>query len=256
MQTSMHQADNSAQFGIIGGSGLQSLSILLDGVDLQVDTPFGAPSAAVRRGLIGRRTAFFLPRHGPKQTIAPHCINYRANLWALRHFGVLRIVSVASVGGIQDAFSPGTLVVPDQLLDYTWGRPSTFGVDGDSVTHIDFTEPFSAGLRAELVRAGGRTGANVIDGAVYATTQGPRLETAAEIRRIERDGGNIVGMTGMPEAALAREIGLEYAMIAVVVNSAAGRGTSKHQIQLSEMADVARHAISKVESILEALISS
>ena len=243
-------------YGIIGGSGLPSLSILKAGIDRYQETPYGALSAPVKVGTVHSRTVLFLPRHGLAHSIPPHQINYKANLWALRELGARRIVSVASVGGIQERFSTGLLVMPHQIIDYTWGRPSSY-FEGDApVTHIDFTSPFSQSLRQGLIAAARRCEYECMDGGVYAVTQGPRLETAAEIDRIDRDGGNVVGMTGMPEAALARELGLEYAMIAVVVNHAAGRGNSRTGIQFGEMAAVTSAAMAKVESILEAAIST
>jgi len=241
---------------IIGGSGLQSLSILERGVALNTDTPYGKPSAAIVRGCVGDAVAFFLPRHGTGHTVPPHLINYRANIWAIRHHGASQVISVASVGGIQEALVPGTIVIPNQIIDYTWGRPSTFVSEGAQVMHIDFTQPFSTRLRAVLLSAALACNELVVDGGVYAATQGPRLESAAEIDRIGRDGGTIVGMTGMPEAALARELGLDYAMIAVVVNAAAGRGESEHGIQLSKIHNVTEQAMCRVESILKHMLST
>jgi 5'-methylthioinosine phosphorylase len=194
----------------------------------------------------------FLARHGDAHTIAPHQINYRANLWALKDQGVSEVVSVASAGGIRADLGPGKIVIPDQIIDYTWGRVSTFFENGAPVTHVDFTEPYAALLRARLLAAAVACGEEVVDGAVYAATQGPRLESAAEIDRLERDGADIVGMTGMPEAALAREIGLDYAAIAVVVNHAAGRGASAGGISLQRIEEVLKPAMGRVRRIVEA----
>jgi 5'-deoxy-5'-methylthioadenosine phosphorylase len=252
----MTQTEPAGGCCIIGGSGLQSLSILNGGVALNTDTPYGKPSGAILRGRVGGADAFFLPRHGVGHTIPPHLINYRANIWAIRHHGATQIISVASVGGIQEALPPGTIVIPSQIIDYTWGRPSTFVSEGEQVTHIDFTQPFSTRLREVLLSAALACNELVVDGGVYAATQGPRLESAAEIDRIERDGGNIVGMTGMPEAALARELHLEYAMIAVVVNAAAGRGESKQGIRLSEIYKVTQQAMQRVETLLHYVLST
>jgi 5'-deoxy-5'-methylthioadenosine phosphorylase len=215
--------------GIIGGTGLMTL----EGLQLErrqtVRTPWGDPSAPLLHGRLAGRPVVFLPRHGSAHTIAPHEVNYRANIWALREAGVRRVIAVNAVGGIGARFAPGTLAVPDQLIDYSWGRAQTFsGGTGEPLQHIDFTEPYSAGLRALLLAAAVRAGIHAHDGGVYGVTQGPRLETAAEIDRMARDGCDLVGMTGMPEAGLAREIGLEYACCAVVVNRAAGRGTDIH----------------------------
>lgn len=210
--------------GIIGGSGLTRLKALT--VDRQeiVTTPYGEPSAPLTFGHFDGGPVVFLPRHGPGHTIPPHRVNYRANLWAMRHAGVERVVGMAAVGGISMPMAPGVLAVPDQVIDYTWGRDHTlFEADLASVTHIDFTEPYCATLRAALLAAAAQAGVAVHDGGTYAATQGPRLESRAEISRIERDGCDVVGMTGMPEASLARELGLCYACLSLSVNWAAGK---------------------------------
>ena len=243
-------------YGVIGGSGLSRLDTLASPRQLAVATPYGEPSGPLTCGLMRSVAVVFLPRHGYGHTIAAHRINYRANIWALKDAGVREIVSVASVGGIRPDLTPGRLVVPHQIVDYTWGRESSF-FEGDAcVTHIDFTNPFSPLLRAKIMAAARSCGSAVIDGAVYATTQGPRLETAAEIDRIERDGGEIVGMTGMPEAALARELGLEYATLAVVANHAAGRGDSREGIHVQDIEKAMGLAKGTVTLILEALVTS
>jgi 5'-methylthioadenosine phosphorylase len=181
-------------------------------------------------------------------------VNYRANLWALREAGAARVVSVASVGGIRNVIWPGTLVLPLQVIDYTWGRASTFFEGpGQPVNHSDVTEPSSRSVREQLLKAAGEIGERIMDGAVYAATQGPRLETAAEINRLERDGADIVGMTGMPEASLAREIGLEYAAIAVVANYAAGRGDSEHAVPLDRIQAVLDEAMGRVRRVIAKL---
>jgi len=196
----------------------------------------------------------FLARHGYGHTIAPHEVNYRANLWALKQAGADAVVSVASVGGIRNDLWPGMILLPRQLIDYTWGRASTFFEGpGVPVNHIDFTEPYSRGLRERLLKAAAACGERVEDGGVYAATQGPRLETAAEITRLERDGAEIVGMTGMPEAVLARELGLEYAAIAVVANYAAGRGDSERAVALDRIEAVLEEAMGRVRRIIEKL---
>lgn len=241
---------------IIGGSGLSRLANLEVIRRQVVRTPYGEPSGALTFGSIGGREVVFLARHGHGHTIPPHEVNYCANLWALKSQKVSAVVSVVSVGGIDRAFAPGRLVVPDQIIDYTWGRRSTFFEGpGAKVTHIDFTEPYSPRLRAGILRAAGACGEQVVDGAVYAATQGPRLETAAEINRLERDGAGLVGMTAMPEAALARELGMEYAAIAVVANHAAGRGDSLHGISLEQIETVLEEAMGKVRRIIESLVA-
>lgn len=214
-----------SRVAIVGGSGLTTLPGLV-GTGVQVvDTPYGSPSSALSLGQFGSVDIVFLPRHGEGHRLAPHGINYRANMWALSHVGVTEIVAVNAVGGIHPDMGPGAVSIPHNLIDYTWGRSHTFfdGVDGN-VQHIDFSEPYDAGLRSRLCVAAEIAGVAIHDFGVYGATQGPRLETAAEIDRMERDGCDLVGMTGMPEAALARELGLAYAVCAVVVNDAAGRG--------------------------------
>jgi 5'-methylthioadenosine phosphorylase len=237
---------------IIGGSGLTKLANLEVGRRKVARTPYGEPSGALTYGRIGKREVLFLARHGYGHTIAPHEVNYRANLWALKQAGADSVVSVASVGGIRNDIWPGTLLLPHQIIDYTWGRISTFFEGpGAPVNHIDFTEPYSRELRARLLKAAAAIGERVMDGGVYAATQGPRLETAAEINRLERDGADVVGMTGMPEASLAREISLEYAAIAVVANYAAGRGDSERAVPLDRIEVVLDEAMGRVRRIIE-----
>jgi 5'-methylthioadenosine phosphorylase len=198
----------------------------------------------------------FLARHGYGHTIPPHEVNYRANIWSLREEGATEIVSVASVGGIRPDLGPGTIVVPHQIIDYTWGRRSTFFEGGDvPVTHIDFTAPYDERLRRKLLAAAHACGEAVVDGAVYAATQGPRLESAAEVDRLERDGAEIVGMTGMPEAALARELAVPYAAIAVVVNHAAGRGESRGGIRLEGIEQMLHATIGRARRIIDEVVT-
>ena len=239
---------------IIGGSGVTQLGSMKETRRKVARTPYGEPSGALTFGRIGSCEVVFLARHGYGHTIAPHEVNYRANLWALKDAGAGEVVSVASVGAISASLAPGALVVPHQVIDYTWGRPSTFFEGkGVAVNHIDFTEPYSRVLRGKLMAAAMACGQSVVDGGVYAATQGPRLETAAEIERLGRDGADLVGMTGMPEAALAREISLEYAAIAVIANYAAGRGDSQRAIPLDKIAAVLEEAMGRVRRIIEEL---
>jgi 5'-methylthioinosine phosphorylase len=242
---------------IIGGSGFANIP----GFTLErreaVRTPYGEPSGALTFGSIAGHAVVFLARHGYGHTIPPHQINYRANIWALHARGVKNVLAIAAVGGIRRDLAPGVLVIPDQIIDYTHGRPATFFALADrGVQHIDFTLPYSAELRAACIKAAERAGEAVIDGGVYAATQGPRLETAAEINRLERDGADMVGMTGMPEAVLAKEIGLAYATLAIVVNHAAGRGASDAGIALDEMATILREATGRVQRILEQMVKA
>ncbi len=241
---------------IIGGSGLSQLSSMADMRRKVVRTPYGEPSGALIFGRIRGKDVVFLARHGHEHTIAPHEVNYRANLWALRHEKVEGVVSVASVGGIRKDLAPGSLLLPDQIIDYTWGRCATFFEGaGSQVTHIDFTEPYTAALRRRILEAARACGEMVFDRGTYAATQGPRLESAAEINRLERDGADVVGMTGMPEAALARELGLDYAALTVSANFAAGRGDSAHAIVLGRIEAVLEEAMGRVRRIIEQLVA-
>lgn len=211
---------------IIGGSGLDQLPGLKLLEERPLSTPYGEPSGALLLGEISGRTLIFLPRHGSKHQIPPHKINYRANIWALKSLGVREVVGVASVGGISPQLGPGSIVIPDQLLDYSYGREQTFfDGSGQKVEHIDFTEPYCEGLRQRLLKAATRAQVRAAGQGCYAVTQGPRLETRAEIQRFKRDGADMVGMTALPEAALAREAGLCYANCVLVANWAAGLGT-------------------------------
>lgn len=236
---------------VVGGSGLSQLANLERCQRKLARTPFGEPSGPLTIGRLQGRELVFLARHGDGHRIAPHQINYRANLWALKEMGVERVVSVAAVGGIRADLTPGTLLVPDQILDYTWGRAVSFFEGSEArVMHIDFTEPYAAPERTRILAAAAACGETIVDGGVYAATQGPRLETAAEIRRLERDGADVVGMTGMPEAALARELELAYAAIAVVANYAAGRGDSLRAISLEQIDAVLEQAMGRVRNII------
>ena len=236
---------------IIGGTGLTQLENLHITRREIVRTPYGEPSGALSFGEINGVEVVFLARHGYGHIIQPHLINYRANIWALAQQKVSGIIAIASVGGIRADLAPGTLVVPNQIIDYSWGRQHTyFDADNTVVRHIDFTQPYDAQLRCLILEAAGEQGEAVHDGGVYACTQGPRLETAAEIRRLEGDGADMVGMTGMPEAALARELDIPYATLAVVANWAAGKGDSSNHIHLDVASDVFREAMGKVRRIL------
>lgn len=237
---------------IIGGSGLTQLANLAVERREVVRTPYGEPSGPLTFGRLCGQPAVFIARHGYGHTIPPHEVNYCANLWALKQVGSTCIVSIASVGGIRADLNPGVIVIPHQIIDYTWGRKSTFHEGGDKpVVHIDFTQPYDPELRHTLLEAARDAGEAVIDGSVYAATPGPRLETAAEINRLERDGADVVGMTGMPEAALARELELPYAAITVVANHAAGRGDSKLGIQFASLEDILRESMDRVRRIIE-----
>lgn len=238
---------------IIGGTGLSEIP----GLEIQrrhsCETPLGSASAPVLQGRLQDREMLFLARHGQPRRLPPHRINYRANLWALRQAGASRVVGINAVGGIDPALRAGALVVPDQLIDYTHGREGTY-FDGrfKPLAHIDFTHPYDAALRQALLAAGARAGESLVVGGVYACTQGPRLETAAEIARLARDGATLVGMTGMPEAALARELALPYASLALVVNSAAGVGEG--EIAMAQVEAALEAAIVRARGVIEALL--
>ncbi len=238
---------------IIGGTGLTSLQELQISKREIVQTPYGEPSGILVRGNYCGHDVLFLPRHGPGHTIPPHQVNYRANIWALKEVGVTNVIAVNAVGGIHQDTQPGALVIPDQIIDYTWGRTNTYFEDSlKHVVHVDFTEPYCAVLRKQLLDGASRAGLSVIDGGTYGATQGPRLETAAEIDRLERDGCNIVGMTGMPEAVLARELELCYASVSLVVNRAAGRGEG--EITMTEIEQYLNSGITDVRKLLEHVI--
>ncbi|HET6396904.1 MAG TPA: S-methyl-5'-thioinosine phosphorylase [Pseudoxanthomonas sp.] len=221
---------------VIGGTGVYRLGALEDAEALHVDTPYGAPSGPLRVGRLGQARVAFLARHGEGHALPPHRVNYRANLYALRQAGATRVLALNTVGGITDAYGPRVLACPDQLIDYTWGRASTYWDGEGEPLHVDFGQPYSPIFRHKVLAAARVTGTRVVDGGCYGATQGPRLETNAEIARMRRDGCDLVGMTGMPEAGLARELGLEYACLAIVANWAAGCGDGG-EITLAEVLD-------------------
>ncbi len=229
---------------VIGGTGLYALPGL-DGLErLSAHTPYGAPSGAVVAGRLGEQCVLFLARHGEDHSIPPHRVNYRANLWALREAGAQRVVAVNAVGGIREDLQAGVIALPEQIIDYTWGRASSFWDEaGGEALHVDFSEPYTADLRDALRTASRAAGVELREGGCYAATQGPRLESRAEIRRLRRDGCDLVGMTGMPEAGLARELGLDYACLALVANRAAGCGAESEisvdeiHVRLAEMTE-------------------
>jgi 5'-methylthioinosine phosphorylase len=215
----------SPELAVIGGTGLYRLATLQDERALDGDTIYGRPLSPVRVGTLMGRPIAFLARHGEGHSVPPHLVNYRANLRRLADLGIRRVLAVNAVGGITPRFAPRTVAVPDQLIDYTWGRISTICEEpGTPVLHVDFGHPYTESLRQAVLAAGREAGVELIDGGCHGVTQGPRLETCAEIARLRRDGCDLVGMTSMPEAALAREMGLEYACLAISANWAAGCG--------------------------------
>ena len=235
---------------IIGGSGLYQFAGLEEIERHALDTPFGKPSDHVVTGTFAGKRLAFLARHGESHTVPPHRVNYRANVWALQKLGAQRIVGVNAVGGIRDDMGPRAVVVPDQIIDYTHGRLSSYcDVDGGKVEHIDFSYPYDAGLRHELLAAAAKANVDCVNDGCYGATQGPRLETVAEIARRRRDGCDLVGMTGMPEAVLARELAVPYACLALVANWAAGCG-DEGEISIDEIFAHLEHATAHVAPII------
>ncbi|MFK7731935.1 MAG: S-methyl-5'-thioinosine phosphorylase [Pseudomonadales bacterium] len=240
---------------IIGGTGVNELEGLEVVASHAVQTPYGEPSRPVQEGRLGDITVFFLQRHGAPNAIPPHRINFKANIWALQSLGVGGIVAINAVGGITEHMRPGRLLIPDQVIDYTWGREHTFdeGENG-SLMHIDFTEPYDAQLRADVLAAADACGIEHAATGVHGITQGPRLETSAEVKRMHQDGCDVVGMTGMPEAALARELDIPYASICMVVNPAAGLGDLP--LTLEMMREILDQESSVVRDLLRAVLKA
>ncbi len=243
---------------IIGGTGLYKLADLQDVEAHQPVTHYGALSGPVRIGTLDGHRVAFLARHGEGHSLPPHKINYRANLAALKALGAQRVLALNTVGGITGRFGPRVLACPDQLIDYTWGRISTICEEpGTEVLHVDFGEPYTRSLREAVIAAAAQAGVALVDGGCYGATQGPRLETRAEIARMRRDGCDLVGMTGMPEAALAREMGLDYACLAIVANWAAGAGPAMDEvITLQDVLDNVAAASSGLPALLRAMLSA
>ncbi|HEY5804411.1 MAG TPA: S-methyl-5'-thioinosine phosphorylase [Lysobacter sp.] len=241
---------------VIGGTGLYKLAALRDVETLQPSTRFGEPSGPIRLGTLEGHRVAFLARHGEGHSLPPHKINYRANLAALQSLGAQRVLALNTVGGIGERFGPRVLACPDQLIDYTWGRVSTICEDeGTEVLHVDFGEPYTRSLRQAVIAAAGKAGVAMVASGCYGATQGPRLETRAEIVRMRRDGCDLVGMTGMPEAGLAREMGLDYACLAIVANWAAGAGPDPDEvITLQDVLDNVAVASAGLPALLAALV--
>lgn len=243
---------------VIGGTGVYRLAELEAAEAHQPVTPYGAPSGPIRVGLLHGRRVAFLARHGEGHSIPPHRINYRANLAALKALGARQVLALNTVGGIGQRFGPRVLACPDQLIDYTWGRISTLCEEpGSEVLHVDFGDPYTPALRQAVLDAARSAGADVVDGGCYGATQGPRLETRAEIARMHRDGCDLVGMTGMPEAGLARELGLDYACLAIIANWAAGAGPDPDElITLDDVLANVDAASAALPRLLAALLGS
>ena len=248
-------SNDTISLAVIGGTGLYKLAAL-DGVKtLEGGTIYGEPSGPLRIGTIAGKRVAFLARHGEGHSLPPHKVNYRANLQRLKDIGAQRVLAINAVGGITDHYGPRVIGCPDQIIDYTWGRISTLCEEpGTDVLHVDFTEPYTASLRRDVLAAAQRCGIALVDGGCYGATQGPRLETRAEIVRMRRDGCDLVGMTGMPEAGLARELGLDYACLALVANWAAGCGDAA-EITLDEVLANVEAATATLPSLLEAMVA-
>ena len=242
---------------IIGGTGLYKLADLQDVTSHEPETRYGMPSGPVRVGTLDGHRIAFMARHGEGHSVPPHKVNYRANLAALQTLGAQRILALNTVGGITEHFGPRVLACPDQLIDYTWGRVSTICEEpGTEVLHVDFGEPYTRSLRQAVVAAATKARVALVDGGCYGATQGPRLETRAEIVRMRRDGCDLVGMTGMPEAGLAREMGLDYACLAIVANWAAGAGPDPEEvITLQDVLDNVAAASAGLPAVLKALLA-
>lgn len=242
-----------SDLAIIGGSGLTKLNGLIVIKQQEYETPYGKPSGILTYGTYANKEIIFLPRHGDPHVIPPHKINYRANIWTLKECQVKNIIGVNAVGGVTEEMYPGRLICPDQIIDYTWSRTHTF-FDGaqNTVTHIDFSQPYSKNLRSLLINTATTDKLDLYPAGTYGATQGPRLETAAEIERMERDGCDIIGMTGMPEAALARELEIDYASISIIANWAAGKSEEKITMEIIDRNLNA--AMSKVHALLAAVI--
>ena len=247
----------SIELAVIGGTGVYALGGLADVESHQPVTPYGAPSGPVRIGTFAGRRVAFLARHGEGHSLPPHKINYRANLAALKALGAPRVLALNTVGGITERFGPRVLACPDQLIDYTWGRISTLCEEpGSEVLHVDFGDPYTPALRRQVIAAAAQAGVALVDAGCYGATQGPRLETRAEIARMRRDGCDLVGMTGMPEAGLARELGLDYACLAIVANWAAGAGPDVEEvITLQDVLDNVEVAMAGVPGLLRRLLA-
>jgi 5'-methylthioinosine phosphorylase len=241
------------RLAIIGGTGLSQLADLKTIKSAQINTPYGAPSADFNIGKLNGKEVIFLARHGNPHAIAPHKINYCANIWGLKQLGVENIIAVAAVGGITPKMMPAHIAIPDQIIDYSYGRKHTFFEDeGEPVTHIDFSYPYSQTLRSKLIHAAKQAGIAICPIGTYGCTQGPRLETAAEIKRMEQDGCDLVGMTGMPEAVLAKELGMNYVAVAVVANWAAGK--TEGEITMAEIEQNLHKGMANAAELLKVFV--
>ena len=242
-------------FGVIGGTGLNNIKGLVVEKKEVIKTPYGLTSESLTFGMLGKNKVIFLARHGKNHSIPPHLINYQANIWALHSVGVKNLIAINTVGSINTKFMPGDVVFPSQIIDYTYCRKNTF-FDGikTPVKHIDFTFPFDNNLRNNFLEVSKILKLNYHTNAIYASVQGPRLESIAEINRYENDGANIVGMTGMPETSLAKEIGLNYALICPVANHVAGRGLNKEGVTHDEITINSKKMLLNITNLIKGII--
>ena len=235
---------------LVGGTGLTELQESAE--TLEIDTPYGPPSAPIRIVASAPIRLLFLPRHGNPHRIPPHRVNYRANLWALREAGADHVLAVYAVGGLHDPYAPAALVAPDQLIDYSWGREHTYCDSGDEpLVHVDFTRPYDGTLRRALWAAARDCAEELVDGGCIGVFQGPRLESAAEIERARRDGCDMAGMTALPEAGLARELGLDYSGLAVISNW--GAGVKENLLSEEDIAQTLREPMARVRRLVDGL---
>jgi 5'-methylthioinosine phosphorylase len=235
---------------LIGGTGLTELHEPAE--SLAMETPYGPPAAAIQVVAAEPLRLMFLPRHGSPHRFPPHRVNYRANLWALREAGADRVLAVYAVGGLHEPYAPAALVAPDQLIDYSWGREHTYCDSGDvPLKHVDFTRPYEGALRRSLLAAAQGASVPLVDGGCIGVFQGPRLESAAEIEKARRDGCDMAGMTALPEAGLARELGIDYAGIAVISNW--GAGVTDEHLSEEDIAATLREPMARVRRLVAAL---
>jgi 5'-methylthioinosine phosphorylase len=240
-----------ATLALVGGTGLTEVDESVKSIS--VDTPYGEPSAPISEIRSGPVRFLFLPRHGNPHRYPPHCVNYRANMWALREVGADHVLAVSAVGGVCEPYGPATIAAPDQLIDYTWGRQHTF-CDSEHVEleHVDFTHPYEGPLRRSLLIAAREASIDVVNGGCIGVFQGPRLESSAEVEKARRDGCHMAGMTSLPEAGLAREIGLDYAGLAVVANW--GAGVTGELLSEEDIAETLKEPMMRVRTLLNALL--
>ncbi|MBL7003384.1 MAG: S-methyl-5'-thioinosine phosphorylase [Gammaproteobacteria bacterium] len=241
---------------VIGGTGFYSMMDDFKIIRREIiHTPYGEPSGPVVHGEMHGKPIIFLARHGYTHRIPPHKINYRANIWMMKKLGVEKIIAINAVGGISSDLAPEVVALPDQLIDYTYNRKHTFfEEDLSQVVHTDFTYPFTISDRDNLIKAATEAQINVVTKGTYVCTQGPRLETAAEIKKYALEGCNMVGMTAMPEAILAREKGIDYSSIALSVNWAAG--IQNEIISMEQISKHVNNGMQQVNQLISVYIKS